>query len=279
MKRTKTLALFLSILALFCGAARAQETGKTVNLVAAGSGVNLGITRLLAEGFMKTRPDVRIEVPGSIGTKGAITAVGDGAVTLGLTSRPLKESEKRPDVVEEVYARSPVVLGVHQSVPDDNLSSRELVDIYDAKKKKWADGSDIVVYTREPTDSGVLVLMEKIPGFKAAFDESYAQKRWFVFFTDQDSNQAVAKTPHALGFTDLGMIATEKLAIKPLKLDGVEPSVENLRAGRYPLDRALFLLYKPAQLPKEAKAFIDFIRSDEGRKILEKNGYLPENPK
>ena len=68
-------------------------------MIAAGSGVNLGITRLLAEAYTAHNPETLIDVPGSIGTRGAIKATAEGAIALGLISRPLKEQEKAPGLV------------------------------------------------------------------------------------------------------------------------------------------------------------------------------------
>lgn len=66
-------------------------------LVFAGAGVNLEITRLLAKEFKKSHAEIRIDVPASIGLAGAIQAVADGAIAVGMVSRHLKEQEKNWD--------------------------------------------------------------------------------------------------------------------------------------------------------------------------------------
>lgn len=280
MKKLLRLVTVFSLIALFAlaSAARAETAEKPSSdsvMIAAGSGVNLGITRLLAEAFMKARPGVEIKVPGSIGSKGAITAMADGAITFGLISRPLKEKEKTPNVIALPYAQVPLIVAANAIVADDALSSQELVDIFRGKKTKWSDGHEIVVQTREPFDSGVLVFEEKISGFKEAYGESRDANRWSVYFTDQDANQALSTTRYAIGFTDLGMIATEKLAVKPLRLDGVMPSSQTLEDGSYTLSRPLFILYNEKTVPESGKAFLDFIRSKKGKEILKANGYQP----
>jgi phosphate transport system substrate-binding protein len=246
-------------------------------LIAAGSGVNLGITRLLAQAFMNDHPRIPIEVPGSIGTKGAIAAVADGAITFGLISRSLKEEEESLGLVVRPYARVPIVVGAHPTVADDEITFQELVEVNKGTKTRWKDGHEIIVQTREPFDSGIQVLEKEIPGFKEAYAESHQVKRWSVYFTDQDANRALATTPYAIGITDLGMIATEHLGIKVLKLNGIVPAPENLLDGQYPLSRDLSILYREGTLPEGAKAFLDFVRSEEGGKILRSNGYLPVN--
>jgi phosphate transport system substrate-binding protein len=282
VKTPKIILSLLSALAVWSSTLVAwpqtpQQQPGPASSIAAGSGVNLGITRILAKAFMTAHPSIIIEVPGSVGTKGAIAAVADGAIALGLLSRPLKDEEKAPGLVARPYARTPMVVGVHSTVPEEEITSQELVDIYRGTKTRWKDGNEIIVQTREPFDSGIQVLQKEIPGFKQAYEESHQANRWTVYFTDQDANQALSSTPSAIGFTDLGMIATEHLNIKALRLNGVAPSPETLNSDRYPLSRVLYFLYRDGTLPEVAKAFLDFVCSEEGATILKSNGYLPEN--
>jgi len=275
----KNLKRLLALAALCCfflvSSAASSQGADPASLVVAGSGVNLGITKLLAEAFRTSHPDVEIKVPGSIGSKGAITAVADKAIAIGLISRPLKEKERSPDYTVLAYARTPIVIAVHTTVKDDGLSSSELVEIYKGSKTRWQDGKEIIVQSREAFDSGFMVLEDNIIGFREACADSRKHDRWTTYFTDQEANEALASRKYAIGVTDLGMIATEKLGVRPLKLDGVMPSVESLQSGTYPLSRTLYLLYRGKTLPKEATAFIDFIFSPEGAEILKANGYLP----
>lgn len=251
------------------------EKDGVVSMTAAGSGVNLGITTLLAKAFMTRHPGVEIKVPGSIGTKGAITAIKDNAITFGLISRPLKDSEQSPEITALAYARTPIVIAANPSVKDENITGEDLVAIYAGTKTKWADGNEIIVQSREAFDSGFSTIEKVIKGFKEACDESRKKESWATYFTDQDANQALANTRFAIGVTDIGMIATEGLSIKPLKLNQIEPSIENVRTGTYPLVRTLSILYSPKNLPPEGHAFIDFIFSAEGGEILKAHGYLP----
>ncbi len=269
------LSLSLSPMALRRAHGEESSSKEKILLTAAGSGVNLGITRLLATAFVKEHPQVRMDVPGSIGSKGGITAAAEGAIALGLVSRPLKEKEQHLGLVYRPYARVAMVIGVHPSVPDKNMTSADLVQIFQGNKTRWQDGSEIIVLSREEGDSGFLVLAHALHGFQQAWDESRAAKRWTLHFTDQDANRALATTPDALGVADLGMITTEHLSIKPLSLDGVAPTQDNIANGSYRLSRELAFVYQPDKLPDAAKAFIDFVVSDAGKTILLENHYTP----
>jgi ABC-type phosphate transport system substrate-binding protein len=57
-----------------------------------------------------------------------------------------------------------------------------------------------------------------------------------------------------------------------LALDGVEPSVENAMAGRYPLHKRFYAIVR--QPPSNAaQNFIRFLQSPPAHEILRKNGH------
>jgi phosphate transport system substrate-binding protein len=280
MKKIKGVkALFVAV--FLCAVAASgwaqesrQQTGQVI-LTAAGSGVNLAITRLLAEAFMQEHPQIIITVPGSIGTQGAIVATVDGAINLGLISRPLKDEEKALGLVAKPYARVATVIGAHPAVQDAGITSEDLIAILKGVKTRWLDGNEIIVQVREKFDSGMQILGKAIPGFNEAYWESLEAKRWSVSFTDQDANRALAATPYALGVTDFGMVATEKLQVKVLRFNGVLPSQESVANGTYPLVRQLAFIYRAGKLPEEAAAFLKFVASEAGSKILLAYNYVP----
>lgn len=244
-------------------------------LVFAGSGSNLPITRLLTEAFARVHPESRIEVPASIGSAGGIRAAADGAIAVGLISRPLREAEKGLGLTVLPYARTAVVIGAHPTVADDGLTAEDLVQIYRGVRSRWKDGREIIVLTREPGDSSIEVLEQDIPGFKQAYAESLSVKRWTTLLTDQEMNRVLARMPYAIGLSDMGAITAERLPIKVLKINGVLPTPENVLRGRYPLVKLLTFAFLKDTLPAGAKAFLDFVRSKDGEKILRANGYLP----
>jgi phosphate transport system substrate-binding protein len=245
-------------------------------LIFAGSGTNLPIVRALAQGFQRTHPAIAIDVPASIGSSGGIQAAADGAIALGLVSRALKDKEKGKGLTVVNYARTPLIIGVHPAVAEDNVTHAELLDIYRGKRRTWRDGQDIVVLTREPSDSSIEVLVKGVPGFKEAYEESQQAKRWTTLLKDLVMNETLAKTPHAIGVSDLGALTIERHQIKPLKINGVAPSLKNLQNGKYSLYKTLAFVYRSDKLPAGARLFIDYVRSKEGAKILRANGYLAE---
>jgi phosphate transport system substrate-binding protein len=141
-------------------------------LVFAGSGSNLAAARVLVEAFGRLRPDVRIEIPKSIGSTGAVQAAAGGGIALGMISQPLGEWEQGLGLTVMPYARTAIVVGAHPIVADDGVTTEELVQIQLGKKSRWRDGREIIVLTRQPGDSTISVLEQAIPGFSEAYAES-----------------------------------------------------------------------------------------------------------
>lgn len=274
----RDLKLFFAVVFILMGSSvqsYASEHRSNSNPAFAGSGSNLGITRVLAKTFMQAHPGININIPESIGSTGGIRAAAEGAITVGLVSRPLKEQEDKLGLEILPYARTAIVIGAHPGVTDDGVTFEELVQIYKGNKNRWHDGKEIIVYTREPGDSAIEALIQIVPGFADAYRESRRFRRWITLFTDQEMYKMLSGTPYAIGLSDYGAIKTERLKIKVLKLNGIYPNAENVLSGKYPVARTLSFVFMKDKLPSEARDFINFVLSKRGKQILKANGYLP----
>ena len=87
----------------------------------------------------------------------------------------------------------------------------------------------------------------------------------------------VAKTPRGLGYSGMGY-KTDKvnwLKISNKKGDpAIEPGTDVARNGKYPIARKLYL-YTAGEPTGEVKAYIDWILSPAGQKIVEQEGFVP----
>lgn len=82
---------------------------------------------------------------------------------------------------------------------------------------------------------------------------------------------------NGIGYISLGFLND---SVKALAVDGASASVQAIQENKYKVVRALNIVTadtgdKPRPLSEEARDFLAFIISDEGQKIVAKNGFIP----
>jgi phosphate transport system substrate-binding protein len=219
-----------------------------------------------AEVYMEKRRGAVVTVQGG-GSSAGIQAARSGAAHIGMSSRELKPEES--DLLRIEVARDGLAVIVHPFNPLSNITSLQVKSVFNGEVRNWKilNGADheIDVVTREEGS-----------GTRGAFQEMVmGQDRIFKGAIVQDSNgtvrEIVAGNPNSIGFISLGLVNDR---VKALHLDGVVPSEESIRRKEYRLVRPfLFVTSGPPGGP--ARAFIDFVLSDEGQALVKREGILP----
>ena len=80
----------------------------------------------------------------------------------------------------------------------------------------------------------------------------------------------VAGNKDAIGYISLGSLND---TVKGVKIDGVEPTAENIKSGKYSLSRPFNIVTKD-NVNDAAKDFMACIMSEDGQKIISENGYI-----
>ena len=83
----------------------------------------------------------------------------------------------------------------------------------------------------------------------------------------------VAGNKNAIGYISLGSLND---TVKAVNVDGVEPTVANIKAGEYAVSRP-FLTVTKGQLTDVASDFMAYIMSAEGQAIIAEDGYITVN--
>lgn len=85
----------------------------------------------------------------------------------------------------------------------------------------------------------------------------------------------VAGNKNSIGYISLGSLND---TVKAVKVDGVEPTVENIKNNTYKVFRPFIIATKgnPGELTQD---FISFILSSDGQKVVEENGYIAASEK
>ncbi len=244
----------------------------------AGTGSWLPLARDLARNFEKLHPGISVVVHESIGSRGGRRAAAEGVIDIGLISTPEGEVPQ-PQCCDVIpVAVGAVVFTAHSSVKVRNLDQSQIVAIFSGRMTTWPDGEAVVPLLRERGDSATAVAEQFIPGLAKAIAGARSHGRWPMLLTDADMARALEATPGSVGVHDLGSIRLEHPELRVLTLNGLEPSIERLADGSYPLRRTL-ALYVPRPWSERVEMFVDFVRSPEGRQVLLRTGgYLPLPP-
>lgn len=237
-----------------------------------GTGAALGTMRLLAEAYVKSGGEHRFVVLPSMGSSGGIKAVLAGAIQIGVSARALKDAEAQAGGQAFEYGRTPFVFATPSATQAQGLSTRNLVDIYAGTMQHWPDGSRLRLVMRPVGDSDSEAIKAISPAVRDAKTAAEQRKGMLFTVSDQDTADAIEKTPGALGPSTLALILSEKRAMRALPLNGVAPEVGTIADGRYPLFKQMYIV-TGARPSAAVQGFIDFVRSPAGRQILAQTGH------
>lgn len=80
----------------------------------------------------------------------------------------------------------------------------------------------------------------------------------------------IANDTYAIGYLSLGSLND---TVKGLKIDGVEPTVENIKSGSYKVARPFNIVLGDKQ-DEATEDFVKYVLSKEGQAVVEANGYI-----
>jgi len=232
-------------------------------VLAAGTGAMTPLAVALAR-EAAAGPGLRVRVEPSIGSGGGIAATRDGAVDLGLVSRPLRPEEaaglERVDLAQDA-----VVLAAAPDVPVDDLSSDDLHRLYRGELR------GLTVLLRDEAESANSALESVHPGLADERRRSSASGRFRVLDHDDAMAVALVTTPRAVGVFSLGALHPP---LRALRVDGVAPSAESVRVGRWRAVRTLGVVFRPERRERVAP-FLALATSERGRALVRSLGYVP----
>lgn len=132
-----------------------------------------------------------------------------------------------------------------------------------------------------PAKAITVVSREEGSGTRGAFVELMGVQTDEGDMTTEDAEIAnstslvqstVAGNAAAIGYISLG--SYDASVVKALQVDGVEASVDNVKAGSYAVSRPFVICYKEENLSELGRDFIGFIMSADGQAILADKGYI-----
>jgi phosphate transport system substrate-binding protein len=291
---SRSLAVLLvsaAMLAIACGGGGgASQPAKTV-IQNKGSDTMVNVAQVWAEEYRKVAPDVEVEVSGG-GSGVGLAALVKGAVDIANASRDIKPSEveqaskntgKQP--VGFTVGFDALAVYVHKDNPLSEVTLAQLSDIYaeGGKLTRWSElgvkipgvSDDTIVRVSRQSSSGTYEFFR---------EHALGNKDFRLGSRDLSGSKEVVElvgsTLTAIGYSGMGYATPAVKMLKVAKAKGeppVAPTVAAVHDKSYPLARSLHV-YTLGEPQGAVKAYIDWILSDAGQKVVEESGYVPLSP-
>lgn len=274
MKKTIFLSLVCALALTGCGGTTSgsgsSDSEKLSGKISLNGSTSMEkLVTALGEGFKEENPNVTVESQFT-GSSSGIQALIDGTTDIGDSSRSLTAAEKKKGLVENIVAIDGIAISLNKKNKVDSITNAQLADIYTGKITNWKQlggaNEKIVVIGRESAS-----------GTRSAFEELLKVENKCKYAQELDNTGAVvakcASTSGAIGYVSLDAVDS---TIKTAKMNGVEATAANIKAGSYKLQRPFVMATKGkvAKQKKIVRAFFKYIDSDDGQKILKKVGLI-----
>ncbi len=271
MKQLIFLA-FLSISALLQAETLKINGSTTVNLPAAEAAETLRAEQQM---------DIQVDTQG--GSSGGISALGDGRVQIGMSSKPLSDDDRQKYPQAQFHpihiGEDAVAMIVSKDVWDGGvkaLSKNQIKDIYEGKITNWKDvgGPDqrIAFFNKEPGRG----TWEVFAHWAYGDPKKAPQVSLPEVGGNEETRNKVGSTRGAI--SQLSSSWADGTKVFALALQGengeqLQPTPQNIATHKYPMSRPLFIITN-GEPTGAAKTFVEFMLSDRGQEMVKKHGYL-----
>ncbi|MDB2107029.1 phosphate ABC transporter substrate-binding protein [Clostridium paraputrificum] len=257
-----------------CGSSEGEEGG-TVTL--SGSSALLPLVEASIDGFIEKNSGYEINAQAG-GSGAGLTQVLDGSVNIGnsdIFANEKLEEDKAKELVDHKVVAQGFAVVVNEAAGVKELTKQQIQDIFSGKVKNWKEvgGADKEIFlVHRPSSSGTRATFVKtvLGGDKNLENDSLGSV--------QDSSGAVAKAmaqnDGAVSYLALSYLnSDEAKSMVKVAIDGVEASKENITTGKYPF-WSWGHMYTKGEPTAEAKKFIDYIMSEDNKKVVEDTGFI-----
>ena len=253
----------------------APSTSAQTSAAASGTVATDGSTSMekvigaLGESFMKNNQGVTFTY-NPTGSGSGITAVSEGRCDIGLSSRSLKDEEKKSGLKETTLALDGIAIIVNPQNKVEDLDIETIGKIYTGEITNWkdvgGDDAEIVLIGRE-AGSGTRDGFESIT--KTEDKCKYGQE----LTSTGDVITTVSQNPNAIGYASLAAV---KYNVKALSVGKVKPTEETVKDGSYVVQRPFVLVTKDGKaLSDTAQKFFDYVTSADASQIISDAGAVP----
>ncbi|MCM1990892.1 phosphate ABC transporter substrate-binding protein [Oceanirhabdus seepicola] len=254
-----------------------EKSPNSGEIMVLGSSALQPLAEVAAKDFMEKNTDAIINVQGG-GSGAGIKGVLEGSCDIGnsdvTADVKFGDQEKVKDLVDHKVCGIGFAVVVSKDVTIDSLTKEQIKDIFQGNITNWSQvgGTDkeIVLIHRKSSSGTRLTFVDKIMDGEKE-DSS-------IGITKPESGavrEAVKVTEGSISYLALSYLSEDVMRdVKPISLNGVEPSNDNVTKGDYPF-WSYEHMYTLGEAEGVEKSFIDYMISEENEKNVEALGYIP----
>lgn len=281
---TRILIAGCSLATLVLASCRRGGDEGTTAINIAGSDTMLQVGLAWQEAYKSVQSGVTLSVAGE-GSSTGFKALIDNTAEVAHSSRAIKESEAEKirathgkDAVEHIVGYDGIAVYVHKDNPVKSLSIPQLKEI-------WGEGGTVDNWSQVGGADGTIERMGRAnnSGTYAFFQEHVlGQGVEFKPGTGSAAGSTAvvdfcATTPSGIGYSGMNYKTEEVGWLAVSTEEGgepVEPSIANVQTKKYPIARPLYI-YTVGEPEGAVKAYLDWIKSAGGQKIVADQGFVP----
>jgi phosphate transport system substrate-binding protein len=274
-----------------------KTSGVSGKINSVGSDTLANLMQLWTEEFRRQYPNVEIKVQAA-GSSTAPPALTQGTSNMGPMSRKMKDKEWQAFEKKNGYkptrirvAIDALAVFVHKDNPVKGLTIPQVDAIFSSTRKcgnkadikKWGQlamagswkGRNLQLFGRNSV-SGTYGYFKKKALCKGDYKNSVNEQPG-----SSSVVQSVSTTISGIGYSGIGYKTSGVKAVALAKKPGqkfVAATPDNAISGKYPLARFLYIYinkHPKKPLPPQVKEFVKMILSQQGQKVVVKDGYIP----
>ena len=208
------------------------------------------------------------------GTGKGLKALAEGKASLAGASRPLKPEELAQGMVPTTIGYDAIAVFVNVDNPIFNLTKAQLKGIFTGRIRNWKEvgGKDATIVPNTEILNGKRATIEMFQ--EMILDGEKYGNGFKQIDLPRDQIVEVSHEKYGIASVSRGLLIAmtpeRRSRVKVIRVDNFNPNPTNVRSGRYPIARSLFMVTLGA--PKgETKTFMDYVLSSEGQSIMKNN--------
>lgn len=237
------------------------KKGESKNVTISGSSSVTPLMEKLAAAYEQDH-DVRITV--NMSSSGAgISDTQNDLNDFGMSSRKLKDEEK--GIKGETLCMDGIALIVNKNCDVTNVNKADVKALYE-------NGTAI-----PDTSITAAIGRDASSGTRSAFDELLKIENGYfkdVATLAETGNviETIKSSKNSIGYISYGSLND---SVKAVSLDGIACTVENIKGGKYALQRPFVIVLKDGKtLSEAAQGFYDYIMGTSAQTVISKAGYI-----